>query len=269
MRRTLSSVATGALSCVLLSWAPVSLAAALEVPAPEEATIVEQRPEVEQERLYPMGAVRKISGQLRIDQQVVGKGQARSVTYQLPPERTAGEVFASTRQALRAQGAQLLYWCEARDCGESSLWANEIFGNSRLYGSDEQQAFLLLRQAAPADDRLIALYSITRGNRRAYLHVEQFQSSTPLGELLPTPATVLRELRHSGSLDYPALGAVPEANWVALLARSLNQDSTLRLSISGQGAEAWREALVEQGVRSARLEGGTLQTPGLHLELIR
>ncbi|MDP0995252.1 DUF4892 domain-containing protein, partial [Klebsiella pneumoniae] len=28
--------------------------------------------------------------------------------------------------------AQLLFWCQARDCGESSLWANEVFGNAKL-----------------------------------------------------------------------------------------------------------------------------------------
>ena len=26
-------------------------------------------------------------------------------------------------------GAELLFWCQARDCGESSLWANQVFGN--------------------------------------------------------------------------------------------------------------------------------------------
>jgi hypothetical protein len=71
----------------------------------------------------------------------------------------------------------LLFWCQARDCGESSLWANEVFGNAKLYGADEQQAYLLLRLAAPKDNTLVALYSITRGNRKAYLHVEQFDAA--------------------------------------------------------------------------------------------
>ncbi|MNE89809.1 hypothetical protein D3C80_1872610 [compost metagenome] len=56
---------------------------------------------------------------------------------------------------------------------------------------------------------------------------------------------------------------------MALLGRSLNLDSTLRASLSGANAEAWREALVNAGVRSSRLEVGTAATEGLHLELIR
>lgn len=54
-----------------------------------------------------------------------------------------------------------------------------------------------------------------------------------------------------------------------LLARSLNLDSTLRASLSGAQAEAWREALVKAGVRNGRLEVGSAPTDGLHLELIR
>lgn len=253
-------------------WVPAGFADALNVRAPDDASVVDQRPAVEQERIYPLGAVRKISSQLRMEGRIAAKGEVSSVTYQLPVERTANQAFTAAREALQKQGAQLLFWCEARDCGESSLWANEVFGNARLYGGDEQQAFLLLRQTAPEDDRLIALYSITRGNRRGYLHVEHFHSAVPLGELLPGPATVLRELRSTGALDYPALAGAPAdpANpWVALLARSLNQDSTLRVILSGPAADAWRQALIGQGVRAARLEAGTAATAGLHLELIR
>ena len=89
---------------------------------------------------------------------------------------------------------------------------------------------------------MVSLYSVTRGNRRAYLHVEEFVADQPLGELLPTPATVLRELRDTGKLDYPDLAA-PQPTWVALLGRSLNLDSTLRASSAAPrpkpGASNW------------------------------
>ena len=163
----------------------------------------------------------------------------------------------------------MLFWCKARDCGESSLWANEVFGNAKLVGADGQQEYLLLRLAAPQDNSLVALYGITRGNRRAYLHVEQLDASAPLGELLPTSATLLRELKSTGELDFPALGAEPDDTWLTLISRALNLDTTLRVSLSGPQAEAWRQALVEKGVRTARLETGTGETQGLHLHLIR
>ncbi|UMZ13807.1 MULTISPECIES: DUF4892 domain-containing protein [unclassified Pseudomonas] len=238
------------------------------VPRLTDAQIVDYRPEAEQERIYPMGAIRRISGQLRFDGQVNARGKLTTVTYQLPAERSSNEAFTLAREALQKQGAELLFWCQARDCGESSLWANEVFGNAKLYGIDEQQAYLLLRLAAPRDNSLVALYSITRGNRRAYLHVEQFDAGTPLGELLPTSATLLRQLKDTGRLDLARL-AEPQPAWLNLLSRGLNLDTTLRVSLSGRQAEAWRQALIGQGVRATRMETGDTQASGLHFELLR
>jgi hypothetical protein len=223
-----------------------------------DAQIVDYRPAEEKERIYPMGAIRKISGQLRYEGQATARGQTTAITYELPAEHTSSAAFTSTREALQANGAQLLFWCQARDCGESSLWANEVFGNAKLVGAD-----------APQENSLVAIYGITRGNRRAYLHVEQLDAGAPLGDLLPTSATLLRELKSTGELDFPALGGDPDDTWLTLISRGLNLDATLRVSLTGPKAEAWRQALVDKGVRAARLETGTTETKGLHLHLIR
>ncbi|VVO19886.1 DUF4892 domain-containing protein [Pseudomonas fluorescens] len=239
------------------------------VPRLPDAQIVDYRPTAELERIYPLGSIRKISGQLRFDGQVSARGQATSVTYQLPPEHSSTEAFTAAREALQKQGAELLFWCQARNCGESSLWANEVFGNAKLYGSDEQQAYLLLRLAAPRDNSLVALYSITRGNRRAYLHVEQFDASTALGELMPTSATLLRQLKDTGELDFPKLNGEPIPTWLTLLSRALNLDTTMRVGVSGPHAETWRQALIGQGVLAARMETGSDKATGLRIELLR
>ncbi|MNF52417.1 hypothetical protein D3C84_337620 [compost metagenome] len=239
------------------------------VPRLADSQIVDYRPTAELERIYPLGSIRKISGQLRFDGQVSARGQTTSVTYELPAEHSSTEAFTAAREALQKQDAQLLFWCQARDCGESSLWANEVFGNAKLYGADDQQAYLLLRLAAPRDNTLVALYSITRGNRKAYLHVEQFDASSPLGELLPTSATLLRELKSTGELDFATLNSAPDETWLRLISRGLNLDTTLRVSISGANAEAWRQALIAQGVRAARMETGSAEGSGLHIELLR
>lgn len=239
------------------------------VPRLPDAQIVDYRPATELERLYPLGGIRKISGQLRFDGQVSARGQVTGVTYQLPAERTSAEAFTAAREALQSQGAELLFWCQARDCGESSLWANEVFGNAKLYGGDEEQAYLLLRLAEPESDTLVALYGITRGNRRAYLHVEQFEAAAPLGELMPTSATLVRQLRSTGKLVLPRLTGAPQDAWVTLLSRGLNSDGSLRATVSGANAEAWRQALIGKGVRAARLEAGDTHAPGLVIEVIR
>lgn len=224
--------------------------------------------EAEQERLYPQGTIRRISGRLRYEYELPLQGQFTAVTYELPKTHSADEVFTVAREALQAQGAELLYWCQGRECGASSLWANAVFGKSILYGSDDQQAYVLMRLPEPRQNSVLALYSITRGNRRAYLHAELLAANAPLAEVLPTPATLLRQLKSNGELRL-LKQVEPTPVWATLLARSLNLDSTLRVSLAGVQAEAWREALVEQRVRAARLELGDTESAGLRISVLR
>lgn len=239
------------------------------VPRPVDTEIVDYRAPAEQERTYPLGAVRKISGQLRYDNPVTARGPLQAVTYELPAGHSSDAAFTAAREALQARHAELLFWCQARDCGESSLWANQVFGNARLYGADDRQAYLLLRLAEPEQDTLVALYAITRGNRRAYLHVEQLAAQAPLGDLLPSPSTLLRQLKTSGSLELARLKGEPQDNWVTVLARGLNLDSSLRVTVAGSQAQAWRDALIAKGVRAARLEISAAEQPGLLVNVIR
>ncbi|GAB3481621.1 DUF4892 domain-containing protein [Azotobacter salinestris] len=221
------------------------------------------------ERRYPLGGIRRISGRLRYEREVLAEGRLSATTYRLPVGHLAAEAFAQARESLLGQGAELLYWCDGRDCGSSSLWANTVFGNARLYGPDERQAYALLRLAAPNRDSLLALYAITRGNRRDYLHVERLDAAAALGELLPTPATLLRQLRTDGQLLLPALSGEPDEAWVDVLARSLMLDSTLRVALAGTQASAWRAALIERGVRAARLELDEASVDGLRLSRLQ
>ncbi|GLX14394.1 MULTISPECIES: DUF4892 domain-containing protein [Pseudomonadaceae] len=230
--------------------------------------IVTFKEEAEQERVYPQGTVRRISGRLRYEREVLVQGALTAVTYELPGTHSANEVFTQAREALQDQDAQLLYWCQGRECGSSSLWANSVFGNSTLYGSDDQQAYALLRLAEPRHDSLVALYSITRGNRRAYLHAELLKAGQPLAKVLPTPATLSRQLKSTGTLRMPERDQ-PSPEWAEVLARSLNLDSTLRVSLSGVNAEAWREALIDDQVRAARLEIGESTGDGLRIDVLR
>ena len=131
------------------------------LPVPLDAKVVDERPAQVQERVYPLGGLRKISNQLRVEGKIESRGQVSSVTYELPRERSANEAFTAAREALQKDGGYPLFWCQARDCGENSLWANEVFKNSRLGGADDQQAFILLRRSAEQSNTLVALYSVT------------------------------------------------------------------------------------------------------------
>ena len=237
-----------------------------QLPRFAKAQIVDFRQENDQERLFPAAPLRRINGQLRMESQVVSVGQLSAITYQLPLDHSASEAFTTAREHLQAQGAELLFWCQGRDCGASSLWANNVFANAQLNGGDEQQAYALLRLAAPEQDSLMALYAVTRGNRRAYLHAELLSASAPLGELLPNAATLLRQLKTTGEL---ALWLEPSPTWVTLLANSLRLDSTLRITLAGPQAAQWQAALTAQGVRGERLQLVDGPDSGLLLKVLR
>ena len=232
------------------------------------AEIVDYREAASEERRYPLDGVRRISGQLRMSREVLAEGRVTALTYRLPDEHSPGEALEQARDHLQQAGAQLLFWCEGRDCGSSSLLANAIFGNAKLYGPEERQSYMLLRLAEPQQDSLLALYGITRGNRRSYLHAEQLDASAPLAEILPAAATLRRQLRQSGQLALPQLGEPDEA-WAGLLADTLLLDRTLRVSLNGPSADAWRVALEQRGVRASRLETGDTEGSGLLLRMLR
>lgn len=254
------------------------LPARADVPGSEDLELLPRFPRAEivdyqvrdsVERIYPQGALRRISGRLRMDAQLDVIGRLRTLTYELPLGHTSSDAFAQARTALFTQGARPLHWCEGRECGASSLWANTVFGNARLYGPDEQQAYLLVQLAAPHQDSLLALYAVTRGTRRAYLHVELLESRAPLGEQLPNAETLLRQLKDAGYLALEQLPAEPGDPWLALLARTLRLDTGMRVLLEGQSAPAWRTALIERGTRTARLDTAESEVPGLRVEWLR
>ncbi len=234
---------------------------------PQAKTVFsKEQPRVE--RTYPLDAIRRISGRLRMSDQITAAGQLASITYQLPETHTGIEAFETTRTQLIEDGAELLYWCEGRECGSSSLWANDIFQRATLYGPEARQAYLLARLRDESGG-LVALYGITRGNGRPYLHVEQFIPEQPLGDILPNPATLLRQLKSAGTLWLPRLPAEPGQEWAALLANVLRLDSTIRVALEGQGAAAWHEALLAERIAARRLDGEATAEEGLRIRLLR
>lgn len=238
------------------------------LPRYPQAQIVGFKDERVPERIYPLDSIRRISGRLRMSSQISSGGQLTAITYRLPDVHTGIDAFERARNRLMDEGAEMLFWCEGRECGSSSLWANDIFHRSTLYGPDASQAYLLARLSGDSD-RLVALYGITRGNGRPYLQAEQFSPDEPLGVILPNPATLLRQLKYTGVLRLPRLPQVPTAEWGALLANVLRLDSTIRVVLKGKGAAAWHEALTQERIKARRLEAEVSDEDGLRIELLR
>src|SRR5690606_27370929 len=171
------------------------------------------------------------------------------------------EAMAHAAKQLQEHPHTTLFFCEGRECGSSSLWANQVLGYSRLYGPEENQSYLALR----LDDepqRFISLYAITRGNRQVYLHLDQMTPEQPVTDMLyPTPATLGKILRADGELKISGItpedsdSAITEA-WLDLTARMLRSDNRLRIQVDGAQAPAFVQSLLDRGISQQRLEIG-------------
>ena len=232
-----------------------------------DAKIITEKQQDSLEKIYPQGSVRRISGKMRYSGEVLVRGSVDVLTVQLAPTHEVLDAFDASRELLQSQQAEMLYWCAARECGPSNLWANHVFGNARLYGPDDRQAYALFRLTEGEQSNLLAIYAITRGNGRGFLHVEYFQAEQLPSDLRPTATTLERQLNTDNRLLLSRLTGEPDPVWVKLLVRALNQNSTMRISMAGENALAWRDAMVDQGLRATRIELETeYEQPGLLLQ---
>lgn len=111
---------------------------------------------------------------------VEGIGQLYEIRSDANREEARDHYF----RELQTRGAQVLFECSGRNCGRSNVWANQIFGQSSLYGSDGNQDYLV---AGSVDENgkpwLTLVYTVTRANQRQYVWVEHLVA--PQGTEVP------------------------------------------------------------------------------------
>lgn len=223
------------------------------------ATLVDSSVQADADHALVIGSIRRINNQLRAEREVRSVGELIRATYRIPDTHSRQEAFEHAKAQLLAQPGSMLFFCEGRECGSSSLWANQVLGNATLYGPEDNQAYLVM-QLDSEPQHFVSLYAITRGNRRVYLHVEQFTPEQAVTEkLFPTPATMLKLLRVEGELLIPIdIDADPDSAkiWVNLINRMLRSDTRLRMAVNGDKAPEVTRQLIELGIRSQRLEVG-------------
>lgn len=127
--------------------------------------------EVPEYRLI-LGGLAKVNGVVRPEREQRLKGDMTRITYQMTTGHSSTEPFRFMRDQLLKKGAQVMFECQGRDCGSSNYWANSIFRSSQLYGVDQTQHYL----AARLGRDYFVLYTVIRGNKRVYAHLEVLSS---------------------------------------------------------------------------------------------
>jgi hypothetical protein len=194
-----------------------------------------------------LGRMQRAAGRVAPSQSERFQGDLRRITYEIPDGFNAPEVFEHFRAQLLSDGQQELFNCQGRGCGSSNFWANDVFGNRILYGPETGQYYMaasyLGEQAGREVSGYVALYVVTRANRRLYAHLDFLELSEQVAAerraaSVPDARTLLQRLSQDGMVTVPALvfdeqDELTEDQGLSLLIEALTASAQTRVYIVG------------------------------------
>ncbi|WP_299774194.1 DUF4892 domain-containing protein [uncultured Pseudoteredinibacter sp.] len=194
-----------------------------------------------QQWLLPLGPIERIDGLWQPEQSRQLEGKLRRRTLEFRAENSEAGLFRDYEQLLKKQGAQLLFNCLGRDCGQSNNWANRYFNIYQLYGREDSQRLSSYFWQSSGLDHFALLYLVRRGNQRIYLQQELLSlASDPAGTaVLPSKEQVwkqwqstglLRLSQSTGQLDQQ--GALLPA-WLKLISELMRDHPKAKLDVVG------------------------------------
>ncbi|WP_250658373.1 DUF4892 domain-containing protein [Alkalimarinus coralli] len=129
--------------------------------------------------LVLVSAPKRINNQLRIEKELRVDVKGQKETYRVNDGHTTEQAFNHYFSELKQLGGSVIYQCASRDCGRSTSWAQDVFGNAKLYGEDASQFYLAAAVQRGDEQWLVSVYAVERGNRRVYTHVETLRLRSP------------------------------------------------------------------------------------------
>ena len=145
-----------------------------------------------------LGSLQRNRGEVVSENSERLRGDVSKIVYEVSQEFTGEDVYQYYREQMEARNYTELFNCNGRACGSSNFWANDIFSNRSLYGPERNQYYIAMRTNTGLEtESYIALYIITRGNRKIYANLEIIE---PGGSREPIPAVSL-ELPVEASAD--------------------------------------------------------------------
>lgn len=213
----------------------------------------------------PLGRMQRVDGQVAPSRSERLNGDLYRITYEIPDGFTAEDAFEHFREQLLSTDEVAQYECQGRGCGSSNYWANDVFGNRVLYGPVEGQYYMASSYRSSQNGRSVqgyaALYTVTRGNRRVYAHLDFLELPDDASEppLAVTPDAILRQLEQSQAVAVPRLAfnaddELVEDDGIELLVEALQRDALLEVYVVAHLREAGAglDLLLERSTARAR-----------------
>jgi hypothetical protein len=218
-----------------------------------------------------LGRMQRANGNVSPSSQEQIQGSLTRITYEISEGFSGPQVFEYFERQLRQRNVIPLFRCEGRDCGSSNFWANDVFDNRILYGPVTDQFYLAAKIADTANrlESYVALYVITRGNRRVYAHIDFVEPSLPAQVEAPVTAAALSAgLLERGAVVIPSLNfddsdGLTNAEPLKAVVEMLRTERLMRVYIVGHLQEqqpledlVMRSELRAQSVRQSLLSSG-------------
>ncbi|MBJ7539468.1 DUF4892 domain-containing protein [Marinomonas transparens] len=123
------------------------------------AQLVKSNSKVDQLIEVPLSKISRAGRGWEPESVIRVKGEYSSSLYKIDRNALLADVYAHYKALLVADGQSILFECESRSCGSSNAWANNFFKDYLLYGADQNQSLLVVKDRQGA-------YQIMYINRR-------------------------------------------------------------------------------------------------------
>jgi len=123
--------------------------------------------------LVPLGAIEKIRGVWSPRRSERLSGVLQSYTWRVLDGYTAAEMVEEFDELLaQSEAADQRFACDARACGSSVQWANRIFHQRLLYGTEVSQRYRVYDLENTGERYRLLIYGSARSTDRQYFHAE-------------------------------------------------------------------------------------------------
>ena len=225
---------------------------------------------------FVLGSLQRTRGQVVPEDSERMRGNVTKITYEISQEFTGADVYQYYLDQIDENNYTQLFTCVGRACGSSNYWANDIFRNRILYGPERNQYYLAIRTGAGlATDASIALYIITRGNRRLYAYLEIIEVDRgPSSDAGSDIDRLTQSLQQRGSVTLSGVSfgsddSLASEGELELVVELMNQDTSLQIYLvahlraEGSVAELltrslaranlFRQAMIDRGIDASRI----------------
>jgi hypothetical protein len=137
------------------------------------AEVVDQASEPVLDHVVGLGPMQKVRGDWRLEESERLTGQLSRYTWRIVDGFSSRALFEDATMEVEAMpGSELLYACEARSCGGSVQWANRVFHQRVLYGTESSQRYRVYALREGEREQRLVMYASARTSDRQYLHME-------------------------------------------------------------------------------------------------